>query len=62
MLEQENQLLENQLAQLSALGFIRGRAELELGMAPAEIEFFSSSRQAVLDEADHLARLTQSLE
>ena len=47
-LEEENQVLENQVAKLSSLSFIRERAELELRMVPAEIEFFSARRPAQL--------------
>ena len=47
-LEQENQLLENRVANLSSLGLIRKRAEVELGMVRAEIEFFSALRSAQL--------------
>ena len=45
-LEQENQQLENKLAELSSLATIQSRAKNELGMIHPEVEVFSSRRLA----------------
>jgi len=44
----ENQLLENKLAEVSSLSYVRTRAEQELGMRVSEFEFLSSERLAQL--------------
>lgn len=45
-LRRENQALENKLANLSSLSYIRHRAEDELGMKQPDVEIFLSRRLA----------------